>query len=897
MDASNDAADIEFKNWPTLGMYMPDAIKHVTIGGKSYIVSANEGDSRDYDGYSEEERVADLTLDPDAYPDAADLQQDVNLGRLKTTSADGDYDGDGDVDQIYSYGGRSFSIWDAFGNLVYDSGNEFGKIIANLDPDNFNSNNDENDSKKSRSDDKGVEPEAIEIITKGDTILALIGLERQGGIMVYNISNPLEPYYVNYINNRDFTATDATMAGDLGVEDIVYIPAEQSPNGEALIVTANEVSGTVTVFGTEFEDEGFAFRIIHNNDGESKIVPDTIAGRVIGGAAQFKAVVDSLKDVGVPTVTLSSGDNFLAGTAFNASLSRDPSLPYYDAIVLDSIGYDAIAIGNHDFDFGPDVLEKMIRDFQVTQPPYLSANLDFSGEPGLQALVDEGRIAKSTIVEVEGEKIGVIGLIYDEVNTITSLRNVTVDTALVSIAQTEIDMAMAEGANKIILITHLQSITREFDLIQNLSGVDVVIAGGGDEFLTNDVEKNSLPGLSQFGPYPLKRADVNGDSVLVVTTPGNYRFVGNLEVRFNDAGELDAVIQGSDLILVADVAPDAGLVSSVVDSILDFQANLSQNILAITEVDLDGSRPNIRIQETNLGNLVADAFMYIANTSGVAFDENVPMVAVQNGGGIRNEGIIPAGSQISEQTTIDILAFPNDLGYIEPLTPVEFKEVIEHAFSGIEAVEGRFLQISGFKIVWDSLGVPGQGRIVDVELNDGTKIVSNYEVVDGAPNIYVVTNNFTAGGGDNFPILGEKAFTRLGFTYQRALFEYLIATAMEGGLEGVVTAEQYPAGGEGRILQLKETSVETFDLNEITFKAAPVPFQTNLNVNYNLVETSNVNITLVDGLGRTLRTIVAAQQFAGDHSYVVDGTDLAAGSYTLRINVNNRLATMTVIKQ
>ena len=204
IDASNDSEGINITNWPTLGAYQPDAIHIATVGGKTYVVTANEGDARDYDGYSEEERVADLTLDPTAYPDAATLQDDVNLGRLKTTSANGDYDGDGDYDQIFSYGARSFSIWDEFGNLVYDSGNEFERILADLDPENFNSTDDENQSGKNRSDDKGPEPEAIEIVTKGDSVFALIGLERQGGIMIYNISDIDAPYFVNYVNNRDF---------------------------------------------------------------------------------------------------------------------------------------------------------------------------------------------------------------------------------------------------------------------------------------------------------------------------------------------------------------------------------------------------------------------------------------------------------------------------------------------------------------------------------------------------------------------------------------------------------------------------------------------------------------------------------------------------------------------
>ncbi len=251
MDASNETEEINITTWPVQGYYLPDAITSVEIDGETYILSANEGDSRDYDGYSEEERVADLTLDPTAFPNAAELQDDTNLGRLKTTSANGDLDGDGDHDIIYSYGARSFSIWDANGNQVWDSGDAFETVLAEVEPANFNSTNDENDSYKNRSDDKGPEPEAIEVAVIDDKIYAMIGLERQGGIMVYDISTPSAPQYVTYVNNRDFSVEDVTTpaVGDLGTEDIVYISPEDSPTGQALVLTANEVSGTVTIFG------------------------------------------------------------------------------------------------------------------------------------------------------------------------------------------------------------------------------------------------------------------------------------------------------------------------------------------------------------------------------------------------------------------------------------------------------------------------------------------------------------------------------------------------------------------------------------------------------------------------------------------------------------------------
>ncbi len=260
LDASDRDNGVNIRNWPVMGMYQPDTIATYAFQGTTLIVTANEGDTRDYDGFSEEARIDDLILDPTAFPDAASLQADANLGRLLTTTANGDTDGDGDVDVIYSVGARSFSIYTADGERLYDSGNQFDLITANRLEDNFNNDNDENDG-DSRSDAKGGEPEAVAIGTIGGGTFAFIGLERTGGIMVYNISNPHSPRFVQYVIDRDFSEEPSLgdndkdgieesnpLAGDLGPESIVFIAAADSPNGKDLIVVGNEVSGTTAIY-------------------------------------------------------------------------------------------------------------------------------------------------------------------------------------------------------------------------------------------------------------------------------------------------------------------------------------------------------------------------------------------------------------------------------------------------------------------------------------------------------------------------------------------------------------------------------------------------------------------------------------------------------------------------
>lgn len=236
MDASNrDDIVGNFQNWPVSGFYMPDAITYAELNGTPYIISANEGDSRDYDGYSEEERVKDIILDPTVFPNAADLQMDENLGRLKITTANGDTDGDGDYDEIYAYGGRSFSIWSTSGDLVYDSADKIGRKTLEVNPAYFNADEGEADG---RSDDKGAEPEAVVTLKVGDATLLFVGLERSGGVLVYDISNPNSPEYVNWLFDEV----------DVAPEGLLAISKDYSPTGEDLLVITNEVSNTVAIY-------------------------------------------------------------------------------------------------------------------------------------------------------------------------------------------------------------------------------------------------------------------------------------------------------------------------------------------------------------------------------------------------------------------------------------------------------------------------------------------------------------------------------------------------------------------------------------------------------------------------------------------------------------------------
>ncbi|MCA1010633.1 choice-of-anchor I family protein [Halobacillus halophilus] len=269
-DASNEDGEINIQEHPVLGMYQPDGIALYEKNGKSYLLTPNEGDAQDYDGYSEETRVGDIADQYDLNADhfegytQKELDQLVEdglfdedqLGRLKTTIS-APKNEDGKYEAVYGYGARSFTIRDMDSmDVTYDSADEFEQVIAEVEPDFFNTDNEEN-AFDNRSDDKGPEPEAVVTGSVGDKDYAFIGLERQSGVMVYDITNPEEASFVKYFTTRDFS--EDKPAGDVGPEGLQFVEADQSPSGEPLLLAAHEISGTIA-----------AYALTNSNDGEHK---------------------------------------------------------------------------------------------------------------------------------------------------------------------------------------------------------------------------------------------------------------------------------------------------------------------------------------------------------------------------------------------------------------------------------------------------------------------------------------------------------------------------------------------------------------------------------------------------------------------------------------------------
>ncbi|HUG86478.1 MAG TPA: 5'-nucleotidase C-terminal domain-containing protein, partial [Euzebya sp.] len=508
--------------------------------------------------------------------------------------------------------------------------------------------------------------------------------------------------------------------------------------------------------------------------------------------------------------------------------------PVLDAIGLSLVGYDALALGNHDFDFGPQFTARFVDSFDPAVP-FLSANLDVSGVPELQALADAEppQVAPSVTVDAGGTPVGIIGLTTPFLRSISSPGDVIVGQDVVAAVQAEVDAMTAEGTEHIILISHLQGLSEDIDLVGAISGVDAVVAGGGDEVLADPADP-LVPGdlANVADSYPIELTDADGETVPTVTTAGDYKYLGRLTLYFGEDGELLAetpfdegtsrMVRLADESLPFGVARNATVVEEVEGPVRDFIADLETEVIATSEVDLDGSRPPIRGQETNLGNLVADAHAYIAETRGGDFglDTTAEIVGLQNGGGIRNNSVIPAGD-ITELTTFEILPFANFVAAVEDFTADQLKDVLEQAYADVSGGNGAFLHVSNLVIEIDAsqtaqeievddegqvtITTPGE-RVRSVTFADGTPLIQDGEVVEAAPTFTVASIDFSLRNGDGYPFnLGEDGFTVLGTSYQQALSSYIQA---EAGLDGVISATDYPEGGEGRITITNNTDGE-----------------------------------------------------------------------------------------
>ncbi len=623
--------------------------------------------------------------------------------------------------------------------------------------------------------------------------------------------------------------------------------------------------------------------LLHNNDGESSLLADALyttdAGKLpVGGAAAFAAVmkreISEARALGNAVLSVYAGDSFLASKNIICSepAITNSTKPVLDAIAQAKMPYDVHVLGNHEFDYGTSFLARYVKAFQANGKrnyPFLSGNLDFSSNSELKGLYGKQTLVKGNIRNgkalgasyihvdpVTKHRFGVVSAVTWTLRTISSPGTVKLTSndlqTTAKVVQGQIDGLLKQGVNKIILVSHLQAASNDRELVDLLKGVDVAVAGGGDELLQAASTPNSIeliPGESApVGPYPTSLVDAEGKFVPLVTTSGNYKYLGRLDVNFDAAGNFAGfdtlysyprrVIPDGEIAVALKikdtVKPATDIVNLVEKPLNECLAKFSTPF-ANSEIVFNTDRGSatvlgVRTSETNGGNLVADAFAFgYANRHEKAGlpkpSVATPIIAIQNGGGIRQNPAITLpvdgkAGNISRGNTFDLLPFSNTLVAVVDVTPANLKSIFERSCSVSTAGGGQFLQVSGIKVVCLRAGtaqvvsnpaagastgsITGEGtRVNSLILADGRKIITDGALVPGAPSVTIVTNNFTADGGDNYPTLAALKKYAFGISYEEALFEYL--SAFPKGLSGLPTiaasdARYTKLTGEGRII-------------------------------------------------------------------------------------------------
>lgn len=893
IDTSDRDGGAMIRQVPLFGMFMPDAIASFVQGGVTYLVTANEGDAREYGGqYNEAVRIADLvppsgSTPPTGMPalDAALLSQiqsrrgDADLGRIDVSRWVGDTDGDGDLDRLQVFGGRGFAVWEVGGTstaptltLRYNSGQLIDQIIASQLPGSYDDG---------RSDNKGAEPEQITLGTVGGTVYAFVGLERANATMAFSIDGPTNVNFAGIINR----------SGDTAPEVSTFIPAVG--DNPARLAVANEVSGTTTLFNlAAAPTTPYRLQILHGSDFEAGLLAPQRADR-------FAAIVDRLEDLEANSITLSGGDNFIPGpfAAAGTDNSMVPVLRAYweqalglttgalsglhgsnlatatspffatDIAILNAIGIQASALGNHDFDLGTNPLNAAV-DFIAgssgtttgrisnigAQFPYLSANLDFSSDSNIRAIVTstlreastyattgagtggdlsgnqnvaneaaDAQIAPWTTIVEGGQTIGILGLTTQVLASISSpgLTRVLDPNGdggmdnmaeLAAILQPYLDQMAAQGINKIVLLSHLQQYQNELALAPLLRGVDVIISAGSHAVFADGTDALRSGDVAREA-YPVFRNGADGNPVAIVSTSGEYSYVGRLVVGFDANGVLITDPDGSGPLQTGGVNPvvsgayattdttvtqlwtsgdpyadgtRGGEVRQLTNAVQSVIAAKDGNVLGYSNVFLEGRRGEVRTEETNLGNLTADANLFVARQ----VDPGV-MVSLKNGGGIRAEiGTVlgqPVPSELPPQANtvvgkptggVSQLDIENSLRFNNALTIVSvtaqnLERLFEHSVAAVasNATPGQFGQVGGVTFSYDpsrtaqvvnaTTGVvttEGQ-RIQNLVIrNDQGEIVDRIVengVLQGDANrqIKVVTLSFLADNGDSYPFL------------------------------------------------------------------------------------------------------------------------------------------------
>ncbi len=562
--------------------------------------------------------------------------------------------------------------------------------------------------------------------------------------------------------------------------------------GAVLMIYANGTYRMVLSSGTP----AYSLRILHTNDHHSRIEPVQVTirsspspaiTRNFGGVSRRKALIDSIRTAN-PTqniLLLDAGDIF-QGTLYFNQYNGQADLFFYNGM-----GYDAVAVGNHEFDRG----QAPLRDFiQGANFPMLSANITV--EPtatlapvwvGNTTTAANGQLGPRTIVTRGGESIGIFGLTTPDTAILSSPgAGVTFDSNLATIAQAQVDALRTAGANKIIALTHL-GYPVDQQLAAQVRGINVIIGGHTHTPLLPTTNPPSPVGIASAGPYPTTVQDPDGKNVVIVTDWEWGKWLGDITVDFDASHNIIAVTGvispvwanglGTRELLPGEqpeITPDAAFETQINDVYKPPLDVLRNTVIGSASVELDGARNNVRSRETNLGNLICDALLDKTRPDG-------GQVVIMNGGGIRAS--IPSGD-VTVGEVLEVLPFGNTIARVD-ITGAQLKTALENGVSQVESAAGRFPQIAGMRFTW-ARNLPAGRRVQKIEI----ATEGGFVPVDPAATYRVITNNFMLTGGDGYSVFTQGTNgLDTGFILADVVMDYIEAnTPVSPTVEGRITA-------------------------------------------------------------------------------------------------------------
>ena len=576
---------------------------------------------------------------------------------------------------------------------------------------------------------------------------------------------------------------------------------------DAAVVAIEQARGTTLPEAFAALYTGPTLTLLHHSGAASALRGAGEAFPDAGGVARFATVLERLREEARSVLYVNAGDTIAPGPELSVSL--EAAAERYDSRVLERLRPDVALVGTSDLALGPSLFAGIVEDAEPPVP-FLGTNLGVAQEPAFAALIDEGRLPDSVLLEVAARRVGLVGAISPTLGRRTAVRGLVppAEDELVPGIQQRIEQLRAAGARLVIVVGQLEDLAAHRALAEQLSGVDVLVAGGGDPLLADDSDR-LVPGDegAVAGPYPIELTDAEGNPVALVGTAGRYRYLGRLEARFDAFGRLEALGDGSGPVrVVGGGAPDAAepdndVEANVLGPLRQDLATLRDARAADSAVALDATAAGLGAGETNFGDLLADAAFLAAR--GVASSFGAPAPAA----GLVEAGVVDADRRVAAGTLTrgDLFELaPRDrlLAVLAAVPAERVKALLEHAVAG--GGGERFLQVANLTVELDlarpARTVDPDGTVVEpgarvrrVVVGASQVLVEDGAVVAGAPTVALAVTDTLARGERAFPIGGAE-FRILGVDLRQALDNLLLTR-----LGGSIRAADYPEGGVGRI--------------------------------------------------------------------------------------------------